>query len=61
LAAHTPPLLDTSIYHCQQSAEKAVKGYLVFCDQEFERVHDLGFDSQGNDARARWEKWQTLN
>lgn len=41
LAASEPPLLDTAIYHCQQAAEKAVKGYLVFCDQEFERVHDL--------------------
>jgi HEPN domain-containing protein len=41
LAASTPPLLDTAIYHCQQTAEKAVKGYLAFCDQEFERVHDI--------------------
>jgi HEPN domain-containing protein len=41
LAANAPPLLDTAIYHCQQAAEKAVKGYLVFCDQEFERVHDI--------------------
>jgi HEPN domain-containing protein len=41
LAASTPPLLDTAIYHCQQAAEKAVKGYLVFCDQEAERVHDI--------------------
>ncbi|MCL6509478.1 MAG: HEPN domain-containing protein [Anaerolineae bacterium] len=41
LAASDPPLLDTAIYHCQQAAEKAVKGYLVFCDQEFERTHDV--------------------
>ena len=41
LAASDPPLLDTALYHCQQAAEKAVKGYLVFCDQEFERVHDM--------------------
>ena len=41
LAASDPPLLDTAIYHCQQAAEKAVKGFLVFCDQEFERVHDV--------------------
>ena len=41
LAASEPPLLDTAIYHCQQAAEKAVKGYLVFCDQEVERVHDI--------------------
>jgi HEPN domain-containing protein len=41
LAASTPPLLDTAIYHCQQAAEKAVKGYLVYVDEEFERVHDI--------------------
>jgi len=41
LAASSPPLLDTAIYHCQQAAEKAVKGFLVFCDQEFEKVHDI--------------------
>jgi len=41
LAASTPPLLDTGIYHCQQAAEKAVKGYLAFCNQEVERVHDI--------------------
>jgi HEPN domain-containing protein len=41
LATSNPPLLDTALYHCQQAAEKALKGYLVFCDQEFERVHDL--------------------
>lgn len=41
LAASSPPLLDTAVYHCQQATEKAIKGFLVFCDQEFERVHDL--------------------
>jgi HEPN domain-containing protein len=41
LAASDPPLLDTAIYHCQQAAEKAVKGYLVFCDHAFERIHDV--------------------
>ena len=41
LAANNPPLLDTAIYHCQQAMEKAIKGYLVFCDKEFERIHDL--------------------
>ncbi|MEW6405698.1 MAG: HEPN domain-containing protein [Chloroflexota bacterium] len=41
LAASDPPLLDTAVYHCQQAAEKAVKGYLTFCDQEVERIHDI--------------------
>ena len=34
-------MLDTAVYHSQQAAEKVVKGFLVFCDQEFERVHDV--------------------
>lgn len=34
--------LDVAIYHCQQAAEKALKGFLVFHDQRFEKTHDLG-------------------
>jgi HEPN domain-containing protein len=36
------PLLDTAIYHCQQSAEKAIKALLVLHDQPFEKTHDVG-------------------
>ena len=39
LLAHAhPPLLDVATYHCQQAAEKALKGYLVFWDQEWRRL-----------------------
>ncbi len=41
LAANAPPLLDTAVHHCQQAAEKAVKGFLVFRDRQFEKVHDV--------------------
>ena len=41
LSQSVVPLLDTAIYHCQQAAEKSLKGYLVYCDQEFERIHDV--------------------
>ncbi|MFB3892849.1 MAG: HEPN domain-containing protein [Phycisphaerae bacterium] len=34
-------LLDTAIYHCQQAAEKAVKGFLVCRDRRFEKTHDV--------------------
>jgi HEPN domain-containing protein len=27
--------LDTAIYHCQQAAEKVIKGFLVFHDREW--------------------------
>lgn len=35
------PATDTAVYHCQQAAEKALKGYLAFRDQPLERTHDL--------------------
>jgi HEPN domain-containing protein len=33
--------LDTAIYHCQQAAEKAVKGFLAYRDHRLERSHDV--------------------
>ena len=41
LVALPEPATDTAIYHCQQAAEKALKGYLAFRDQPLERTHDL--------------------
>jgi HEPN domain-containing protein len=32
---------DVAIYHCQQSAEKALKGFLILYDQTFPRTHDV--------------------
>jgi HEPN domain-containing protein len=32
---------DIAIYHCHQSAEKAIKGFLILHDQPFPRTHDL--------------------
>jgi HEPN domain-containing protein len=34
--------LDAGIYHCQQAAEKTLKGFLIFHGSPFEKVHDLG-------------------
>ncbi len=34
--------LDAGIYHCQQAAEKSLKGFLVFHGKPFEKIHDLG-------------------
>ena len=41
LASGQSPLLDTAIYHCQQAAEKALKGWLTYHDQRFEKTHDV--------------------
>jgi HEPN domain-containing protein len=58
LAANDPPLLDTAVYHCQQAAEKAVKGYLASCDQEFERIHDVeALIRSAAPADARFAQW----
>jgi HEPN domain-containing protein len=34
-------LLDVAIYHCQQSAEKVVKGFLLFHNIAIVRIHDV--------------------
>jgi HEPN domain-containing protein len=34
--------LDAGIYHCQQAAEKVLKGFLIFHGRPFEKIHDLG-------------------
>jgi len=41
LADAATPLLDTAAYHCQQAAEKAIKGFLLFHDIRFEKTHDV--------------------
>jgi HEPN domain-containing protein len=41
LASGPDPILDTAIYHCQQAAEKALKGFLAFRDHPLEKTHDV--------------------
>ncbi len=36
------PHYDTGCYHCQQSAEKSLKGWLTSRQLEFRKTHDLG-------------------
>ncbi|MHB1336842.1 MAG: HEPN domain-containing protein [Candidatus Humimicrobiaceae bacterium] len=36
-----PLPIEIICYHCQQSAEKYLKGYLVFCGMAPPRMHDL--------------------
>lgn len=40
LSVGDDPLLDTAAYHCQQAAEKAIKGFLVFSDVRVRKTHD---------------------
>ena len=42
LAHLTRPRVDTAVYHCQQCAEKAIKGFLVFQDEIPPKIHLSG-------------------
>ncbi len=37
------PVLETSIYHAQQCAEKALKAYLALKGQPIQKTHDVAF------------------
>lgn len=41
LADGQPPLLDVAVYHCQQAAEKALKGFLVAYDVRVAKTHNV--------------------
>ena len=41
-AEHRKDLLDTAVYHCQQAAEKAVKGFLACEGLSILKTHDVG-------------------
>ena len=36
-----PPRFGSGVFHCQQVAEKALKGFLFLHDCPFEKTHDL--------------------
>lgn len=36
-----PPILDDIVFHCQQAAEKALKGFLAWHGRPFRKTHSL--------------------
>ena len=36
-----PPLIEDALFHCQQAAEKSLKGFLTAHDTPFKKTHDL--------------------
>lgn len=36
-----PPLLEISMFHSQQCAEKALKGFLLWHEQRFGKIHNI--------------------
>ena len=41
LLAADPPDAEGALYHCQQAAEKALKGFLTWHDVPFRQTHEL--------------------
>jgi len=39
--AAEPPLLDAAVFHCQQAAEKAIKGFLTLHARVFDKTHSI--------------------
>jgi len=37
----SPPLLEDVLFHCQQAAEKVLKGFLTWHDIPFRKTHSL--------------------
>ena len=58
LARGAEPYFDTAIYHCQQSIEKAIKGWLVYHDWTFEKTHDLRLlVTQASEVDPKFADW----
>jgi len=58
LAQGREPYLDTAIYHCQQTAEKIIKGWLVYHDLSFEKTHDLRLlVTMASEIEPRFTAW----
>jgi HEPN domain-containing protein len=39
--AAEPPLREAAVFHCQQAAEKAIKGFLTLHARAFRRTHSI--------------------
>jgi len=39
--AAEPPLRDAAVFHCQQAAEKAIKGFLTLHARPFRKTHSI--------------------
>jgi len=58
LAKGKEPYFDTAIYHCQQTAEKAIKGWLLYHDISFEKTHDLRLlVTMASEVESKFTAW----
>ena len=58
LAQGDQPILDVAIYHCQQAAEKALKGFLVYRDVPIERHTILDSIEKASQIEPCFDTWE---
>ena len=58
LSKSNEPILETAAFHCQQLAEKSLKGYLVFRKQRVQKTHNLSVLVE--DAMCHDQEFETL-
>lgn len=58
LASEPGPFLDTGIYHCQQAAEKAIKGWLALQGIRSQKTHDIrSLIAEAAESDPRFNAW----
>jgi HEPN domain-containing protein len=59
LARGEQAIPDVAVYHCQQAAEKALKGFLVFWNESAGDTHDVGLLlEQAAKIEPCFDSWQ---
>ena len=59
LRAGSDPCSSAAAFHCQQAAEKAIKGFLVFHDRRFGKTHDLRLlTTRASAINAAFASWR---
>jgi HEPN domain-containing protein len=61
LAGAPETILEAAFFHCQQAAEKAVKGYLAYRRHPLEKTHDVEkLVETAKSYEPRFAEWQQV-
>ena len=61
LSTGTDPILETAVYHCQQAAEKALKGFLASRGTRIQKTHDITLLLESaSQLDPEFQEWLTI-
>lgn len=59
LAQRSEDFIEIALYHCQRSAEKAIKGFLAYYDRPFPKTHDVAeLVRRARAVEPTWQSWE---